>query len=101
MKKATQVKDDQICHIPAYQAVNAELLFMPGTGRREGFSCGDWSELGGPRDVLKDGMKEDDWKLLTHGFVWHPDAFNIASKAVHYLGIFNYGALHARYNDFQ
>merc|ERR1719198_2484287 len=41
------------------------------------------------------------YALLTHGFVWHKDAFAIASKVVNYLGLFTYTALHARYNDFQ
>jgi len=33
--------------------------------------------------------------------MWHPDAFKVASKAIKFLGLFGYVALHARYNDFQ
>ena len=28
----------------------------------------------------------DAWTLLQHGFVWHPDAFELAAKVVHYMG---------------
>jgi len=84
-----------------YKASNARLLFMSGDGdRREGFSCGEWSLRGGPKQALKEKVGDEGYALLTHGFMWHEDAFHIASKVVSYLGLFKYVALHARYNDF-
>merc|ERR1719284_1945912 len=46
-------------------------------------------------------MQDASWALLTHGFVWHQDAFSIASKVVDHFGLFEYNALHGRYGDFQ
>jgi len=92
------VECDQVA---LYGAVQAKYLMMPGTGRREGFSCGEWWALGGPKPKLKQLTGDAGLALLTHGFMWHPDAFRIASKAVKFMGLFNYVALHARYNDFQ
>jgi len=80
--------------------VTAEIMFLDG-GKREPFTCGEWFLQGGPRDELRTKFQERDWALLTHGFVWHPDAFDIASKVVNYLGLFQYNALHARYGDLQ
>merc|ERR1719326_898291 len=39
--------------------------------------------------------------LLRNHFVWHPDAFDIASKVVDHLGLFSYVSMHIRYGDFQ
>jgi len=85
-----------------YKSVSTTLLFMSGDGdRREGFSCGVWSERGGPKPVLAKEVGDEGYALLTHGFMWHQDAFHIAAKVVNYLGLFDYVALHARYNDFE
>jgi len=99
-REATQVKDEEICKLDVYEGVNSTFLYMPGDGRREGFSCGEWWKLGGPKPQLGD-ISDAEWALLTHGFAWHPDAFTIASHAVGHTGIFEYNSLHARYNDFQ
>jgi len=88
--------------LPDYSAVTAKLLFMSGDGdRREGFSCGEWYMRGGPKETLANSVGTRGYALLTHGFMWHGDAFHIAAKVVNYLGLFNYVALHARYNDFE
>lgn len=76
-----------------------EMMFLDGD-KRQPFSCGEWWKLGGPRDELRSTFHDQDWALLTHGFVWHPDAFDIGSKGVKYLGLFQYNSLHARYGDF-
>eukprot|EP00928_Gymnodinium_smaydae_P040346 TRINITY_DN27370_c0_g3_i1.p1 TRINITY_DN27370_c0_g3~~TRINITY_DN27370_c0_g3_i1.p1 ORF type:complete len:409 (+),score=40.63 TRINITY_DN27370_c0_g3_i1:31-1257(+) len=90
------------CDIGAYKKVTSKFLMMSGEGKiREGFDCGVWYQNGGPNDVLKASMTNDEWGLLKHGFVWHADIFQVASKVVEFLGIFKYDALHARYNDFQ
>lgn len=101
VESAASVASEDICQISAYNAITSRILYMPGNNPREGFSCSEWWERGGPRQNFKSQLNDDSWALLTHGFVWHPDAFTIASHAVSYLGIFNYSALHARYNDFQ
>jgi len=105
MKQAAMVDSKKVstCEaLPDYNAVSAKILFMSGDGdRREGFSCGEWSERGGPKQELADGVGSRGYALLTHGFMWHDDAFQIAAKVVNYLGLFNYIALHARYNDFE
>jgi len=77
-----------------------EIIFFDGK-KRQPFDCGEFWKLGGPRDEMRSKLKDQDWALLTHGFVWHQDAFNIASKVVHYLGFWRYNALHARYGDLQ
>lgn len=97
----TSVPEKDICDFAAYAAIGSRILYMPGDHPREGFSCGEWWALGGPREDFRPQFSDASWALLTHGFVWHPDAFTIASHAVSHLGIFNYSALHARYNDFQ
>jgi hypothetical protein len=80
-------------------ALASKFVFMDG-GKREGFDMGQWWSQGGPRDEVRPEMTEVDWALLRHGFVWHQDVFSIAAKAVDYLGLFAYMALHARYGDF-
>jgi len=84
-----------------YNSVTAKFLFMSGDGdRREGFSCGEWYLRGGPKPVLAEDVGSRGYALLTHGFMWSDDAFQIAAKVVSHLGLFEYVALHARYNDF-
>lgn len=101
-KEAAMVPQDRMCDMNAYKNVSARILYLPGDSpRREGFSCGDWAERGGPHMVLKQGMTDAMWALLTHGFVWHEDMFAAAAKVVNFLGLFQYNAMHARYNDFQ
>lgn len=100
-KSATQVADSDRCNIKAYLKVSNRILFMPGHKRREGFHCGEWWSRGGPKDDIRKAMQEGSWAVLTHGFVWHQDMFHVAARAVQHLGIFDYVALHARYNDFQ
>jgi len=80
--------------------VKEKIMFLDGA-KRQPFSCGEWWKLGGPNDGLRPKFQDRDWALLTHGFVWHPDAFDIASKVVNYLVLFQYNALHARYGDLQ
>lgn len=93
----------ECAQIPDYKKVTAQFLFMDGgtDNRREGFNCGQWWRNGGPKDGLKNEVGDQGFALLTHGFSWHDDAFRIAAKAVNYLGLFKYTALHARYNDFE
>jgi hypothetical protein len=83
-----------------WSALTGKFVFMDGQGNREGFDMGQWWLQGGPRDEVRPEVTEVDWGLLRHGFVWHQDVFSIAAKAVHYLGLFDYMALHARYGDF-
>jgi len=88
------------CHFSNWDKLTSKFVFMDGKMRREAFSCGEWWLRGGPRPELRQELTEADWGLLRHGFVWHPDAFAIAAKAVRYLGLFDYLAIHARYGDF-
>lgn len=99
--EATPQKDYTVCHFSDWDRFTSKFLYMEGKSpKREGFSCGEWWLRGGPRTEFRQEMTEADWALLRHGFVWHPDAFAIAAKAVHYLGLFQYVAVHARYGDF-
>jgi len=82
-----------------WSALAGKFVFMDGQ-KREGFDMGQWWSQGGPRDEVRPEVTELDWGLLRHGFVWHQDIFSIAAKAVQYLGLFDYVALHARYGDF-
>mmetsp|Transcript_97355 Transcript_97355/g.271853 ORF Transcript_97355/g.271853 Transcript_97355/m.271853 type:complete len:440 (-) Transcript_97355:153-1472(-) len=91
-------KQDNV-RLSDYEALTDKFIFMDGSSR-DGFRLGQWWLQGGPVDELRPELTEADWGLLRHGFVWHPDAFNIAEKAVFYLGMFDYVALHARYGDF-
>jgi len=77
-----------------------KMIFLDGSARLP-FECGEWAVLGGPQTELRRTFKDPDWALLRHGFVWHQDAFDIASKVVNYLGFGQYNALHARYGDIQ
>jgi hypothetical protein len=79
--------------------LTGKFVFMDGR-RRDGFKLGQWWLQGGPRDELRGEITKEEWGLFRHGFVWHPDAFSIAAKAVQYLGLFDYLAVHARYGDF-
>jgi len=81
-------------------AAHEEMIFLDGS-RRKPFDCTEWWLQGGPRENLRRTFHDQNWALLTHGFVWHPDAFEIASKVVNYLGLFQYNSLHARYGDLQ
>lgn len=92
-------EDPDKCQMSEYATVSGKFLFLDGD-RREGFDCTEWWIQGSPRPAFRSEMNETNWALLTHGFVWHYDAFRIAAKAVDYLGLFNYVALHARYGDF-
>jgi hypothetical protein len=98
---AGTAKGDGCLRLKKFQAVESEILYMDGQGLRQGFSCGEWFKLGGPQHEWRSNMTNENWALLTHGFVWHPDVFSIASKVVDHLGIFNYNALHGRYGDLQ
>lgn len=104
-RKGSDYKKDNLykCHnLKEYKAVESDILYMDGEKIRQGFSCGDWDGLGGPMlPEWRKTMQDNSWKLLTHGFVWHQDAFAIASLVVDHLGLFEYNALHARYGDFQ
>jgi hypothetical protein len=93
---------------PAYRKVDATYLMMgerrpkgSEKERREGFFCADWAVYGGPKASIKSEAGMEGYSMLMHGFVWHEDAFNIASVVVNYFGIFGYRAVHARYNDFK
>jgi len=81
-----------------FEEIQEEILFLDGQ-QRHGFNCGEWDQMGGPSVEGRAKMTEQNWALLTHGFIWHPDVFEIASKVVNYLGLFQYHALHARYGD--
>merc|ERR1712176_1615389 len=93
---------EEVCELSAYQDLQDRFIFLEGQNR-EAFKCGEWWVRGGPTEQLKGDplFGEKDWALLTHGFVWHKDVFDIAAHVVNFLGIFEYNALHARYNDFQ
>jgi len=82
-----------------WSLLTGKFVFMDGR-RRDAFKMGQWWLRGGPRDELRREITDADWGLLRHGFVWHQDAFSIAAKAVHHLGLFDYVAIHARYGDF-
>jgi len=81
-------------------ATKDKMIFLDGNDRQP-FECGEWAALGGPQSQLKKTFTDPDWALLRHGFVWHQDAFDIASKVVNFLGFGQYNALHARYGDIQ
>jgi len=103
--QAVKVEPEKVQECEAlsdYNSVSSKFLFMSGDGdRREGFSCAEWYLRGGPKPLLAYQVGSRGYALLTHGFMWHEDAFQIAAKVVSYLGLFNYTALHARYNDFE
>jgi hypothetical protein len=99
MGKVVQVGETARCKFDDYKDVVAELLYMPGESVREGFMCTEWWVMGSPK--RKEQLTNETWSLLTHAFVWHKDAFDIASVVVNHLGMFEYSALHARYGDFQ
>lgn len=103
-KQSSQVAsrhgDLSICHFADWEAVSDKFLLMDGDRTREGFMCGEWFLRGGPRTELRREMTSADWALLRHGFVWHPDAFDIAARVVRYLGLFEFVAAHIRYGDF-
>ena len=91
-----RVGTGDVCKYSSYKSLSDKrFVFLEGNDR-EGFSCGDWSMRGGPTAEMKAGnnVGERDWSLLTHGFVWHKDVFDIASHVVNFLGIFGYSALH-------
>merc|ERR1719387_2758108 len=88
------------CVIDDYKKVEGQYLFLDGQ-EREGFSCMAWPDRGAPNEHVKKVMGDQGWALMNHGFVWHDDAFAIASKVINYLGLFDYTAMHARYGDFQ
>jgi hypothetical protein len=88
------------CVLDDYKQVQGKYLFLDGQ-QREGFSCMAWPDRGAPNTHVKAVIGDQGWALLNHGFVWHDDAFAIASKVVNYLGLFDYTAMHARYGDFQ
>jgi hypothetical protein len=94
--------EDKACkNLPPYRQISNQILLMRGDNdRREGFLCSEWACRIGANHSVKVRIGEPAWALLTHAFPWHPDAFQIAAKAVHHLGLFQYAALHARYNDF-
>jgi len=76
----------------------------PGEESARLFTCGNWPQMGQPRFTSAD----QPWKtpaaghmLLRNHFVWHPEVFQLASRVVSSLGLFQYMAVHARYNDFQ
>jgi len=91
-------KQEQVL-LSDYEAITDQIVCMDGISR-DGLNLGQWWVRGGPRDELRPEVTPEDWGLLRHGFTWHPDAFSIASKAVQYLGMFHYVALHARFGDF-
>eukprot|EP00928_Gymnodinium_smaydae_P079028 TRINITY_DN6304_c1_g2_i1.p1 TRINITY_DN6304_c1_g2~~TRINITY_DN6304_c1_g2_i1.p1 ORF type:complete len:628 (-),score=142.47 TRINITY_DN6304_c1_g2_i1:69-1952(-) len=100
--QAKQIHQEYVCLLFRYKQLDDRILFMQGGNpRREGFGCGEWFSKGAPKAEMRNHMQERDWALLTHGFVWHPDAFRVAKPVIDYLGLFKYVALHARYNDFQ
>lgn len=98
-EQPTQKRDPTDCRLTDYDGHQGAYLFLDGKQRRP-FECGEWWLRGAPRKGMQQQMAEKDWALLRHGFVWHPDAFDIASKVVHFLGPFEYMALHARFGDF-
>jgi hypothetical protein len=99
--KAGKVSGDGCHDFKEFEAVPDEIMYIDGKVMRQGFKCGEWAKLGGPVTSWRASMAPENWALLTHGFVWHPDAFSIASKVVGHLGVFQYNALHARYGDLQ
>jgi hypothetical protein len=99
--KAGKVDGEACPSLADLKSVKDDILYIDGQKQRQGFACGEWPQLGGPQKDLRTEMTNENWRLLTHGFVWHPDAFSIASKVVDQLGLFQYNALHGRYGDLQ
>jgi hypothetical protein len=95
--------DVEVCDMARYRGPQ-RVLYSSQPGARI-FSCGNWPNVGEPRftDGSPKAWSTPDWAmlLLRNHFVWHPDAFDIASRVVEHLGIWNYVAIHARYGDFQ
>jgi hypothetical protein len=96
--KLIHFKQDKV-RLSDYEALTDKFIFMDGSAR-DGFRLGQWWLEGGPINELRPELEDADWGLLRHGFVWHPDAFGIAARAIHYLGLFDYVAFHARFGDF-
>eukprot|EP00929_Paragymnodinium_shiwhaense_P119211 TRINITY_DN91096_c0_g1_i1.p1 TRINITY_DN91096_c0_g1~~TRINITY_DN91096_c0_g1_i1.p1 ORF type:complete len:630 (-),score=141.79 TRINITY_DN91096_c0_g1_i1:59-1948(-) len=96
------------CDISRFEKHKDNILYFSQTTPDDRiFVCGDWASIGqprftqhGPGSALFQTSAEG-WSLMRNGFTWHPDAFKLTSKIVHNLGLFDYVALHARYNDFQ
>jgi len=101
--KAAQVDPEKVdhCSRPSTFKYEAATYLLTSRARREGFDCAKWFDSGGPKDSLRELTGTAGYALLTHGFIFHEDAFRIAAVVIHYLGIFSYSALHARYQDFR
>jgi hypothetical protein len=95
------MKDMACKNLPPYRDIHQPILYMQGDEpRREGFACSEWAIKRGSNYSVKFQVGKPGWALLTHAFPYHQDAFDIAVKVVSSLGMFEYAALHARYNDF-
>jgi hypothetical protein len=100
--------DEKVCDMTTYEASHKMIYTDPADGARM-FGCGNWPNVGEPRfHISKNGEYAGQWNappaafmLLRNHFMWHPDAFDIASKVVDHLGTFKYVSVHARYGDFQ
>lgn len=102
--KGVGADDRVVCDMASYRVQERILYTGPTHDSGRIFSCGNWPNVGEPR--FTDGRQvwpvpKWGFQLLRNHFVWHHDAFDIASRVVAHLGIFNYVALHARYGDFQ
>jgi len=104
-----RIQGSDVCEFDNYKSDEPLLYARTKTQRdpnneRIAMGCMVWSGLGEPKFTLSGA----EWtptaqamSLLRDGFVWHPEAYEMAGHVVHKLGLFNYAALHARYNDFQ
>eukprot|EP00747_Dinoflagellata_sp_TGD_P165001 gnl/TRDRNA2_/TRDRNA2_185737_c0_seq1.p1 gnl/TRDRNA2_/TRDRNA2_185737_c0~~gnl/TRDRNA2_/TRDRNA2_185737_c0_seq1.p1 ORF type:complete len:492 (+),score=84.65 gnl/TRDRNA2_/TRDRNA2_185737_c0_seq1:41-1516(+) len=100
--------DQEVCNMEKYRSyLQADnLLYVDPDKSRGFFSCGNWPNVGEPKFTKGRFSKrwnapDSSFALLRNHFVWHDDAFDIASRVVEHLGIFNYISMHARYGDFQ
>jgi len=99
-----EVVNGAACDLGRFTSDSKVLYAVAKTDNKRIFSCGDWAAIGQPRFKMNGQSWEtpmESWRLLRNGFVWHPDAYREAARIVNKLGLFEYVALHARYNDFQ
>eukprot|EP00747_Dinoflagellata_sp_TGD_P182507 gnl/TRDRNA2_/TRDRNA2_36782_c0_seq1.p1 gnl/TRDRNA2_/TRDRNA2_36782_c0~~gnl/TRDRNA2_/TRDRNA2_36782_c0_seq1.p1 ORF type:complete len:500 (-),score=65.64 gnl/TRDRNA2_/TRDRNA2_36782_c0_seq1:65-1564(-) len=96
-----------VCDINSYRGPDRFVYTDPTDGDRI-FTCGNWPNVGEPRFMDSAGGRSKPWhtpnwafSLLRNHFVWHPEAFDIASRVVDHLGLFSYVSAHVRYGDFQ
>jgi len=97
----------EFCDVDYYRQMDDQFLYLYGPKSGElgrVFLCSKWDDTGAPR--LRKGGEEmgnpSEFVRLQHGhFAWRPEVFQLASKIIDDLGMWNYSSVHARYGDFQ